>query len=267
MVVFPNAKINLGLRILEKRDDGYHNICSLFYPVNYRDALEITPSEKFSFTQTGLTVKGSDEENLCFKAYRLISESFPLAPISIHLHKAIPMGAGLGGGSSDAAFTLIAINKLFHLNLSSVQLQKYASILGADCPFFINNTPSIGRNIGDVLKPIQFSLSGYLIALITPNIDISTKEAYNGVHISGNDDLEKTINSGINNWKDSLINDFEYHIFNKFPVLKKIKSKLYDGGAIYAGMSGSGSSLYGIFTERKELNVEGFPVKWIDTLD
>lgn len=264
MVVFPNAKINLGLRILEKRADGYHNICSFFYPINYRDALEITPSEKFSFTQTGLRVKGSIEDNLCIRAYRLITETIPLPPVNIHLHKAIPMGAGLGGGSSDAAFTLIALNKLFHLNISSSQLQKHASKLGADCPFFINNSPSIGRNIGDVLKPIQFSLSGYFIALITPNIDIPTREAYNRVRVSGYDDVEKTIYSGIKNWKDSLINDFEYHIFNNFPILKKIKSTLYDNGAIYASMSGSGSSIYGIFPEKYKFNVEGFPVKWIE---
>jgi 4-diphosphocytidyl-2-C-methyl-D-erythritol kinase len=244
MIVFPNCKINLGLRILNKREDGYHNLATIFYPVPLKDALEIIPSngtDPVQFTGSGLSISGSADNNLCIKAYRLLKKDFPsLPPVKIHLHKSIPMGAGLGGGSADAAFTLQVLNDQLKLNLSTSQLKDYALQLGSDCPFFILNTPCIALN-----------LSAYNILLINPGIHVNTAEAFAALnpptvntHLPS---LTAIINQPINTWQQFLKNDFEQPVFQKYPVIKEIKETLYQMGASYASMTGSGSTIFGLF--------------------
>lgn len=264
MVVFPNAKINLGLRILEKRKDGYHNLKSAFYPIPYKDILEITPSKNLTLNQTGLGIGGNPEDNLCLKAYNLLSSEYNIPSVTINLHKVIPMGAGLGGGSADGAFTLRALNTLFELNLSGKKLITLALQLGADCPFFIDNIPSIGGGIGENLTPLNLTLKGYSIALINPEIHISTADAFRNVNISGKDDVEKNLKLSPSIWRDNLCNDFEKHIFKIHPILNNIKSTLYDRGAIYSSMSGSGSTIYGLFEQRKDNLSLDYSIKWFN---
>ncbi|MBW8051625.1 MAG: 4-(cytidine 5'-diphospho)-2-C-methyl-D-erythritol kinase [Cytophagales bacterium] len=266
MVVFPNAKINLGLHIISKRDDGFHNIETCFYPVNWTDALEIMPSSKLQLSITGLNIadskskKGTDV-NLCTKAWQLLKKKYNISPVHIHLHKEIPVGAGLGGGSADAAFTIKTLNDVFNLGLSLKKMEAHASVLGSDCAFFIKNTPMFAREKGDVFEPINIDLKGYYCVLIYPGISISTSKAYSSIiptclpsnkPTSGRQEIpenriKKIITSDIYQWKDVLKNDFERPVFAKYPQLAKIKGKLYDYGAIYASMSGSGSCVYGIF--------------------
>ncbi len=253
MVVFPNAKINIGLNILSKRSDGYHNIESCFYPIPFCDALEILPSEKLSFTSTGIVVPGDGESNLCLKAYKLLKADFDIPTVQIHLHKIIPIGAGLGGGSADATFTLKALNEMFELKLTDEQLEKYASQLGSDCPFFVKNTPVIATGTGNIFEPININISGKHLQLIYPNIHISTQQAYAGVKPKDNhqhliDDLKKSISE----WKSFVKNDFETSVFSQFSEVEKVKDKLYKKGALYASMTGSGSAVFGIFDQELE---------------
>ena len=257
MITFPNAKINLGLYITEKRKDGYHNLQSCFVPLAWQDALEILPSEEFSLSLTGLKVAGSLQENLCYKAYRLLSEKHAISPISVFLHKAIPMGAGLGGGSADAAFMLKMLNQLFDLKLNTQELCQYASQLGSDCAFFVENTPKFCYEKGDKMRNITLEhlRSKYVVA-IYPNFGIATQEAYAGISPKPIDfDLSERIEStSIYTWKDWLVNDFEEHLFVKYPVLAEIKQQLYEQGAIYAAMSGSGSTIFGIFEDKIDVS-------------
>lgn len=248
MVVFPNAKINLGLNIIKKRSDGYHELETCFYPVQWQEALEIIESETTVVTTSGLYIPGNGD-NIVLKAYQLLKSEFDLPPVQIHLHKVIPIGAGLGGGSADAAFTLSLLNNHFSLELSDDQLMQYAVNLGADCAFFIKNRPMLAAGIGEQLSEVTISLTGRFVQLVYPNIHITTKEAYSKVKPQApsmriKDILEQHELVG---WKDYLVNDFEESLFPKYPILNDLKSNFYDSGAIYASMSGSGSCLYGIF--------------------
>ena len=257
MLVFPNAKINLGLNILNKRADGYHNIASCFYPVNWCDILEIVPSKNLKVTITGIPIPGNKEENLIVAAYHLIKKDYDISTVNIHLHKVIPIGAGLGGGSADCAFAIKVYNDLFNLNLSVKQMENYASRLGSDCPFFVDNKPVNVSGTGNIFEKTKLNLSGKHIILIYPDVHISTAQAYSGVvptkpQISNN----AILNQPIENWKENLINDFEKSVFPVFPIIEEIKNKLYLNKALYASMTGSGSAVYGIFEEK--INID-FP--------
>jgi len=247
MIVYPNAKINIGLNVLEKRADGYHELSSVFYPVkDLCDILEILPSTKFSFSSSGIKIPG--EGNICAKAFEMLKQDFEIGNVKIHLHKQIPIGAGLGGGSADGAFMLKAMNLLFDLKLSASQLEKYALQLGADCPFFIENTPKYVTGIGEKMMDIDLDLSNYEIKFIFPELHISTANAYDDISpkIPENNLLD-LMNQPIENWKEKVKNDFEVTAFTTHSQLQKMKNKLYTDGAIYASMSGSGSVLYGVF--------------------
>lgn len=248
MVTFPASKINIGLRITDKRPDGFHNLQSCFYPVQWGDMLEVIPSAEFAFTSSGLPIPGRLAQNLCVKAYNLLQADFTLPPVQMHLHKIVPIGAGLGGGSADAAFTLKAVNKEFSLGLSPAQLEEYARLLGSDCAFFIQNRPLYCTGKGDVFSDIDLSLSGYHVVLVYPNLAISTAEAYAGVRPGPvASSLYDQLTSSIDTWPGRVHNDFEDSLFPKFPVLGQVKQQLYEAGAIYASMTGSGSTVYGIF--------------------
>ncbi|MBI2281563.1 MAG: 4-(cytidine 5'-diphospho)-2-C-methyl-D-erythritol kinase [Bacteroidetes bacterium] len=249
MIVFPNAKINIGLNVVEKRPDGFHNIESIFYPVKELfDVLEIVEATVLKFTSSGIAIPGNHDDNLCLKAYRLIKTDFDVASIHIHLHKVIPIGAGLGGGSADAAFTLKALNQLFELNLTEEQLIVYARKLGSDCAFFIKNTPVYAFGKGDEFEPIDLDLSKFNIKIEYPNIHVGTAEAYAGVKPKpSSKSLKDLIKLPIENWKNSIKNDFEASIFLNHLQIKVLKEKFYNEGAIYASMTGSGSAVFGIF--------------------
>ena len=248
MLAFPNAKINIGLNITSKRPDGYHNIESCFYPTPWNDALEIIPSSELKFTTSGLSIPGSEDSNLCLKAYHLLKEDFDIPAVHIHLHKVIPMGAGLGGGSADGAFTLKLLNDLFELGISSKQLEVYASKLGADCPFFIDNKPKIVRGTGDVFSDCPIDLTGKTILIKNPGIHIGTKEAYaNVIPKEPLIRIEDILIKNISDWKDQVNNDFEESVFPSHPEIENLKNDLYNLGASYASMTGSGSTVYGIF--------------------
>lgn len=259
MLVFPNAKINLGLNIVGKRPDGYHNLETVFYPISVEDALEVTESKKrktkYVLWQNGINIGGSAEDNLVVKAYKKLDSIFDLPPVEIRLFKHIPFGAGLGGGSSDAAFMLKALNKLFHLSLTKQTLQEYASTLGADCAFFIENKPAFATGIGDVFSPIQLSLKDYQIVVVKPDIFVSTKDAFSNIipHypiVS----IKDIVTCPMTCWKTLLYNDFEYSVFAKYPRLLKIKEELYEKHAIYASMSGSGSSIFGLYPHNLDIS-------------
>ncbi|MTI39918.1 4-(cytidine 5'-diphospho)-2-C-methyl-D-erythritol kinase [Fulvivirga lutimaris] len=248
MVVFPNAKINIGLNILSKRDDGYHNIESCFYPIPFCDVLEILPADQLSFTSTGIPIPGDADSNLCLKAYQLLQKDFDIPPVQIHLHKIIPIGAGLGGGSADATFTLKALNQMFNLNLTDEQLEKYASQLGSDCPFFVKNKPVIAKGTGNIFERIDVNLSGMHLQLIYLDIHVSTKKAYAGVvPKDSNQNLNADLSKNISVWKTAVKNDFEKSVFQQFQQVEEVKALLYKNGALYASMTGSGSAVFGIF--------------------
>ncbi len=255
MITFPNAKINIGLNITEKRVDGYHNLETIFYPIEVCDTLEFI-EEETKFTCSGLNIDGESDNNLIMKAYRLLKEEFDLPAINIHLHKAIPMGAGLGGGSADAAFMLKMLNEEFNLGLSPNELEEKAAKLGADCAFFIKNKPTLAKGIGNVFEPTTINLSGYHIVLIKPDVHVSTAEAYGGCKPQRwTTPLEEAIKRPISEWKDCIFNDFEKTVFVAHPELATIKEMLYNKGAVYAAMSGSGSTIYGIFDKEIEHNI------------
>ncbi len=259
MVVFPNAKINLGLNIVSKRTDGFHNIESCFFPVAWNDILEITPNtHSLEFKSTGIEIPGNTKSNLCTKAFLLLESDFKIPPVHIHLHKQIPIGAGLGGGSSDGAFALKTISQLYNLNLSIEDLQKYAEKLGSDCPFFIENRPIYCYEKGNRFENINFSLKNVWVTLIYPNIHCSTKEAYSGVIPKKSSiNCKKLLQTkGIESWKEHLKNDFEDSIFKLYPEIEALKNQLYKNGASYASMSGSGSTLFGIFKNKPHFTEE-----------
>lgn len=252
MITFPNAKINLGLNIVEKRSDGYHNLETVFYPVQIEDALEVismeNSKEEFKLEVLGIPVAGNPNDNLVVKAYRLLKEKFDLPPISIILQKQIPSGAGMGGGSADGAFMLKLLNEQFKLNLSQTELEETATKLGADCPFFIANKPIYATGIGNVFSSINISLKGHYIVIVKPDIFVSTKDAFALIKpLVPQKRITDIIQMPIENWKEYLVNDFEKSVFTQYPEIGKIKEELYKVGAVYASMSGSGSSLFGIF--------------------
>lgn len=250
MILFPNCKINLGLNIILKRPDGFHDLETLFYPVSLHDALEIIPSADgvFEYHSTGLAIPGEVEQNLCIKAYRMLQQEYDLPDVKMHLHKVIPIGAGLGGGSSDGAFTIILLNQLFGLKLSTMQMENYARNLGSDCTFFIGQKPVYASGLGDRFTQCSIDLPGYHLVVVKPDVHVATADAY--ALLSPKQpasQLSQILSQPIGTWKAELVNDFEEAVFSKYPVIGEIKLKLYDAGAIYASMSGSGSAVYGLF--------------------
>jgi 4-diphosphocytidyl-2-C-methyl-D-erythritol kinase len=254
MILFPNAKINIGLEIIRKREDHFHDLETIFYPTSLCDILEILPSEKTRFSASGLPIEGNTNDNLVIKAYEILRKKHQIGNINIHLHKQIPSGAGLGGGSSDAAFMLKGLNELFCLNIPTETLQDYASILGSDCAFFIGNTPVFAQGKGNLFSDTDFSLSGYTLVIIKPGFSVNTAMAYKGVTPNIPDQkLTDLIKLPISEWRSKILNRFEESVFKAFPEIGTIKEKLYSKGAIYASMSGSGSSVFGLFNNDPKL--------------
>ena len=254
MILFPPAKINLGLSILEKRSDGYHELETCMLPIPFYDILEILPANEFSFLQSGLKIPGASGDNLCEKAFRLLQEKYAIPNVMIHLRKQIPIGAGLGGGSSDAAYVLSGLNELFQLQLSTEILENLAAELGSDCPFFIKNEAQMARGRGEKLSVINLTLKGYYLILLNPGIHVGTKEAYAGVKpFHKEKSLESLLENPVSAWQELIVNDFETSIFMNHPKIEELKNELLKNGAIYASMSGSGSSVFGIFKQKIEL--------------
>ena len=251
MIRFPHAKINLGLNIVSRRTDGYHNIETIFYPVHeMQDALEIAPAkgEKRAFQQSGITIDGNPNENLVMKAYELLSKQYPLPELDVYLYKNIPLGAGLGGGSADASFMLNMLNEYAQLHLSVSELEHLAARLGADCPFFIQSKPVFATGIGNEFEPITLSLDDYRISIVKPEIHVSTKDAY--AHVVPKQprvSLKEIIQLPVEEWKDKMVNDFEVSVFAQYPQIQAVKEDMYNQGALYSSMSGSGSAVFGIF--------------------
>lgn len=279
MVSFPNAKINLGLKVVRKRSDGFHDIETLMFPLTLCDVLEIMESKsgKTTFKCTGLAIDAKPassiptvlnkntntghDGNLVLKMYELLKKDFGLPPVFIHLHKAIPAGAGLGGGSSDCAYTLKMLDNLFGMGLSDSQQTDYVSQPGSDCAFFLENKPAIASGRGEILHPVDVDLKGLYIYLVKPDIHINTGQAYSWIKPSGPATaLKEIVAAPLSDWKFHLFNDFEIPVFKQYPELKSIKEKLYDSGAVYAAMSGSGSAIFGIFQHEPE--TIPFPDDW-----
>jgi 4-diphosphocytidyl-2-C-methyl-D-erythritol kinase len=254
MITFPNAKINIGLNIINRRDDGYHNLETIFYPINIKDALEIVKADKLSFESSGLEIPGRMEDNLCIKGYHLLKKDFDIPPVKIHLHKHIPIGAGLGGGSADAAFFIKLVNQTFDLGMTDDKMINYARQLGADCAFFIQNKPVFAFERGDEFEPIRLDLSNYKIVVVMPPVQISTSEAFRGVAPAPvKDSLMELIEKPVAQWKNHIKNDFEASIFKNHVMIRWVKAALYEAGALYASMSGSGASVFAIFERTPDL--------------
>ena len=294
MITFPNAKINIGLNIVAKRTDGYHDIETLFFPVNLQDALEVTlkkpldsgvikkrlevgnllhlktesrypeidsvDESSYELHLLGDAIEGNPADNLVVKAYKLLAEDFDIQPVVIHLYKHIPSGAGLGGGSSDAAQMIALLNKRFGLKMKNRCMERYAAQLGSDCAFFIRNKPAFATGRGEILTPVDLSLQNYFIVIVKPNIFVSTAEAYAGVTPAKPEvSLRDAIKRPVSEWKNLIVNDFEKSVFAKHPQLQQLKDKMYELGAEYASMSGSGSAIYGIFSKSVENVEQHFP--------
>ena len=250
MILFPPAKINLGLNVLFKRDDAFHEIESCMLAIPFCDVLEIVPAKIFEFQQSGITIAGDSEDNLCVKAYRLMEKKYAIPPVSIYLRKIIPMGAGLGGGSADASYVVKGLVALFDLGISEDEQRELVAQLGSDCPFFISSQPQLATGRGEILQPIAVNLKNYYLKLINPGIHIGTKEAYDGIQFSDDfTSIATILAEPIDNWESHLKNDFERTAFINHPTLATIKATLYEEGALYAAMSGSGSTLFGIFEQ------------------
>ena len=262
MILFPNCKINLGLHILQKREDGFHDLETVFYPIALQDALEIiqnpSPSEnEIEFSTSGLVVEGKRGDNICVKAFHLLKKDFPQLPsVQMHLHKTIPMGAGLGGGSADGAFALLLLNKKFFLNIAEEKLIDYALRLGSDCPFFIKNTPCYATGRGEKMESLSLDLSSYKFVIVNPGIHINTGWAFSQIAPSAERrSIKDIIQQPIEEWKNQLTNDFEIAVGKLHPAVIEIKSLLYRHGAVYASMTGSGSTVYGLFHKEAELTL------------
>lgn len=256
MICFPNAKINLGLNIVSKRADGYHNLETVFYPIMIKDALEIIVSKKNkdSFIESGIRTGASPDDNLVMRALKLVRAQYDIPPLEIHLLKKIPFGAGIGGGSADASFMLKLLNNKFSLEIPYLKLVRMASRLGADCPFFIYNRPLYASGIGEIFEDIDLSLDDYYFVLVKPEIHVSTKDAFALITPQMPQmSLKDIIKQPISKWKDLMVNDFEKSIFPKYPAIEHIKMKLYALGALYASMSGSGSSVYAVFNKKMDI--------------
>jgi 4-diphosphocytidyl-2-C-methyl-D-erythritol kinase len=262
MVSFPPCKINLGLQIISKRTDGFHDLATCFYPIPWTDILEIIPSHELSLSITGIDIPGDINTNLCLKAYHLLQRDYNIPSVKIHLHKIIPTGAGLGGGSSDAAHTLRLLNTIFELQLSTQKLFAYAAQLGSDCAFFIQDKPMIGTGRGEVLTESSVDLRGKFLILVKPDVHVSTAEAYSGVTPTQPAiGLAEILSKPVFQWRNLLMNDFEFSVFSKYHVIKQIKEELYSLGAVYACMSGSGSSVFGIFEKETDYK-HNHPYSW-----
>ena len=270
MIVFPNAKINIGLNIIEKRSDGYHAIETIFFPIGLSDILEINRSTiNFTFTCSGKTIEQNNTlNNLSYKAYNLLRQLHKITPVNIHLHKNIPVGAGLGGGSSDASFTLSAINSLLQLNIDQNTLIDYAGKLGSDCPFFILNKPVFATGTGNIFESVNLNLKGFYIVIINPEIHINTAKAYSySKPRMPEKQIKELITAPVEKWKDTIVNDFEPIIFKQYPQIELIKQTLYLQKAVYASMSGSGSSVFGLFKFKPDLNgIFGSQLIWEEQL-
>ena len=261
MVVFPNAKINLGLNILRKREDGYHELETVLYPIGLKDGLEFIENKhnKINLTSSGLLLNVDPEANIVVKAYRLLAADYLLPGLDIHLHKVTPFGAGLGGGSSDAAFLLKGLNDFFELGLTIDQLKRYAVRLGADCSFFLENRPAFASGIGEKLSAIDIRLDGYYLVLVKPSFGVGTKEAYSNIKPAiPTIRLSDAILQSPEKWQESVFNDFEPSVFQLFPKIAELKSKLLNMGAVYAAMSGSGSSVFGLFKNEPHFGNQDF---------
>lgn len=257
MISYPNAKINLGLNVVRKRTDGFHDIESVFYPIPWRDILEIVPDTaskgEVTFTSSGISIPSDGKPNLCERVYQLMHEEFGLFSVKMHLHKIVPIGAGLGGGSADAAFAAVMLNQLFEFELSTEKLEEVVAQVGSDCPFFIRNKPAYVTGRGEVLQQFDLDLSGYWMALVNPNIHIGTKEAYSGITPSEpNSSLQEILSKDVSEWKNAVKNDFEASIFPNHPSIQKLKEQMYELGADYASMTGSGSTVFGLFEKEPE---------------
>ncbi len=254
MIFFPNAKINIGIYITDKRNDGYHNLETIFYPISLTDILEIQKQKTNQriFNNTGIRLPVSAKQNLCYRAYQLMQQQHSIPEADFHLHKIIPYGAGLGGGSSDASFTLKALNQLFRLNLKDDKLKNMAEQIGSDCPFFIDNKPSIAWEKGNKTEPIHLSIKGLHLLLVIPDIQIDTQTAYKGIKPRKREKSlkEVVLNEPVEKWNDKVTNDFEGHILKAYPLLKQIKHILAEMGAVFTSLSGSGSAIYGLFREK-----------------
>ncbi len=259
MISFPNCKINLGLSVVEKRTDGFHDIETVFYPLKLCDVIEIIISQdnKSDFQISGIPINGNSDTNLCIKTYELLKTKFNLHDVQIHLHKNIPVGAGLGGGSSDAVFTMKLLNELFLLQLSEAEQINYSKKIGSDCAFFVNNSPVFAYEKGDKFEAIDINLKEYYLVLVKPNVSVDTSFAYSKIIAKKpKNSIKEIIKLPISEWKQFLKNDFEDVIFEEFPEIEKVKNQLYDLGAIYSSMSGSGSVVYGIF--KNKINIKDF---------
>jgi 4-diphosphocytidyl-2-C-methyl-D-erythritol kinase len=254
MICFPNGKINLGLYVLSERADGFHNIETVLYPVPVRDVLEFLPAKTFQFTISGFPIDGIKEENIVYKAWLLLHKNFKLPPLGVHLHKAIPPGSGLGGGSSDAAFFIQEANNCFHLEIGKKEMINLTAQLGSDCPFFIENKPSLATGKGEILQEININLKGKYLLLIKSGIHISTAQAYSMVKAEQSKTrLTEIVSKPLEQWTGLLKNDFEETVFEAHPELEEIKNNLYHLGADYASMTGSGSAVFGIFNKQPVL--------------
>ena len=260
MLCFPNAKINIGLYVTEKRADGFHTIESLFYPIGLSDLLEVVEDKgkklsQAEITVTGIKFEGDPENNLCVKAYRLLNKDIDLPPVKIHLHKCIPVGAGLGGGSSDAAYFIKLLNEKFRLDLSDEAMMNYTRKIGSDCAFFINNKPVIATEKGDVFEDTMDKIEGSHLVLVHPRIHVSTIDAYSWIRpLKRKKSLKEEIATGDKTkWRKNILNDFEAPVFERYPEIKAIKEKMYELGAYYASMSGSGSAVYGLFDTKPNI--------------
>jgi len=268
MITFPIAKINLGLNVVEKRPDGYHNLQTVFYPVPIMDALEIVPmNEGFpsdvdcDLKVTNIHIEVDEQRNLVVRAYRLLKQDFPSLPrIHTHLWKGIPTQAGMGGGSSDCAYMIRILNETFDLQLTDEQMQRYAAQLGADCAFFIKSIPCYAEGIGEKLVPISLDLSGWHIGVVRPDIPVPTKEAFSRIHPHYPElNCREVVMQPVETWHNTLVNDFEESVFALYPEIGAIKEQLYKMGATYAAMSGSGSALFGLFKEKPDELRQAFP--------
>lgn len=259
MVTYPNAKINLGLYVTERRHDGYHNINTVFLPIGLCDRLEITPlsDNQIRFRSNGLTIDCADEDNLVVRACRLMQEQTGCGGADISLYKHIPFGAGLGGGSSDAAHTIIMLNAIYHLSLSNDDMAELVRRLGADCPFFIYNSPCYGEGIGDLLTPVCLpGIKGYTLLLAKSDVYVSTKEAYSNITPRMPEtDIRDIVAMPVTEWRETLVNDFESGVFAAHPEIENLKELLYNKGAVYAAMSGSGASVFSLFADKEQAEI------------
>jgi len=272
MVVFPNAKLNLGLHVVAKRPDGYHELETCFYPLPWHDVLEMVPAQKTKFEQSGIDLNATPKQNLVLRAFELLRKDYNLPPQHFYLHKVLPIGAGLGGGSADAAFTLKMVNEVFNLFVAEDVLEDYAAQLGSDCAFFVRNQAAMATGRGEVLSPTQVSLAGTGVVLVYPNVMVSTQTAYKGVKPQTPAlPLQQVLEMPRQEWKQHLVNDFEPSVFEQFPAIAQVKEQLYNMGAWYACMTGSGASVFALFNEAPTLAQvrRAFPANytcWVGTL-